>query len=140
MTCVDLPRQQRPFDISCRTFVRLIIARCNAEVFQAFLATMAEEVPAERGKQVHRVLERAGWHKSARIDWHQITPVYLSAYCPDFNPIERLWQYLTGQAMTGFLTSNGEALTTKLLESLQALLEEPKLIRLVCATSLFFRK
>ncbi|MEY3895325.1 MAG: superfamily endonuclease [Verrucomicrobiota bacterium] len=32
----------------------------------------------------------AGWHKSARLDWHHIKPVYLSPYSPDFNPIERL--------------------------------------------------
>ncbi len=35
--------------------------------------------------------------------------------------------------MAGFLTNDGEALTAKLLESLQSLLEEPKLIRSVCA-------
>ena len=101
---------------------------------------MAEEVPAEEGKQVHLVLDNAGWHKSARLHWHHIKPVYLSAYSPDFNPIERLWQHLKGQAMAGFLTNDGEALTTKLLESLQSLLEEPKLIRSVCATPSFIRK
>jgi hypothetical protein len=75
-----------------------------------------------------------------RLDWHHIKPVYLSAYSQDFNPIERLWQHLKGRAMAGFLTAVGEALTTKLLESLQSLLEEPKLIRSVCATLSFIRK
>jgi hypothetical protein len=42
--------------------------------------------------------------------------------------------------MAGFLTDDGEALTTKLLESLQNLLEAPTLIRLVCATPSFIRK
>ena len=78
--------------------------------------------------------------KSYRLHWHHIKPVYLSAYSPDFNPIERLWQHLKGQAMAGFLTNDGEALTTNLLESLQSLLEEPELIRSVCATPSFIRK
>ena len=79
------------------------------------------------------MLDNAGSHKSARLDWHHIKPVYLSAYSPDFDPIERLWQHLKGQAMAGFLTNDGEALTNKLLESLQSLLEESKFIRSVCA-------
>lgn len=120
--------------------VSLIVAHCNTEVFQAFLDTMAGEIPAEEGKQIHLVLDNAGWHKSACLNWHHINPVYLSAYSPDFNPIERLWQHLKGDAMAGFLTNDGEALTTKLLESLQSLLEEPKLIRSVCATPSFIRK
>jgi hypothetical protein len=120
--------------------VSLIVAHCNTGVFQAFLDTMAEEVPVEEGKQVHLVLDNASWHKSARLDWHHIKPVYLSAYSPDFNPIERLWQHLKGQAMAGFLTNDGEHLTTKLLESLQGLFAEPKLIRSVCATPSFIRK
>lgn len=120
--------------------VSLIVAHCNTEVFQAFLDTMAEEIPAEEGKQIHLVLDNAGWHKSARLNWHHIKPVYLSAYSPDFNPIERLWQHLKGQAMAGFLTNDGEALTNKLLESLQSLLEQPKLIRSVCATPSVIRK
>ena len=65
---------------------------------------------------------------------------YLPPYSPDFNPIERLWQYLKGHSMAGFLTNDGNALTDKLLESLQSLLEEPKLIRSVCSTPSFIRK
>ena len=113
--------------------VSLIVAHCNTEVFQAFLDTMAEEVPPEEGKQIHLVLDNAGWHKSATLDWHHIKPVYLSPYSPDFNPIERLWQHLKGQFMAGFLTNDGEALTDKLLASLQSLLDQPTIIRSVCS-------
>jgi len=42
--------------------------------------------------------------------------------------------------MVGFLTNDGEAITTKLLESLQSLLDEQKLIRSVCAAPSFIRK
>ena len=120
--------------------VSLIVAHCNTEVFQAFLNTMAEEIPAEEGTQVHLVLDNAGWHKSAALDWHHIKPFYLSPYSPDFNPIERLWQHIKGQFMAGFLTNDGEALTDKLLASLKSMLNEPKLIRSVCIVPSFNRK
>lgn len=119
--------------------VSLIVAHCNTEVFQAFLNTMAEEIPPEDGKQVHLVLDNAGWHKSARLNWHHIKPFYLSPYSPDFNPIERLWQHLKGQAMAGYLTNDGDALTDKLVESLQAVLGDTTLVRSVCALPSFNR-
>lgn len=120
--------------------VSLIVAHCNTEVFQAFLNTMAEEIPAEQGKQIHLVLDNAAWHKAASLNWHHIKPIYLAPYSPDFNPIERLWQHLKGDAMAGYLTKDGEALTEKLLESLQSLLEKPDTIRSVCSPPNFNRK
>ena len=120
--------------------VSLIVAHCNTEVFQAFLDTMAEEIPPEEGKQVHLVLDNAGWHKSAGLNWHHIEPFYLSPYSPDFNPIERLWQHLKGSAMAGYLTNDGEALTDKLLESLQGVLSDTKLVRSVCSLPSLNRK
>jgi transposase len=120
--------------------VSLIVAHCNTEVFQAFLDTMAEEIPPEEGKQVHLVLDNAGWHKSAVLNWHHIKPFYLSPYSPDFNPIERLWQHLKGNAMAGYLTNDGEALTNKLLQSLQSTLNDTKLVRSVCSLPSLNRK
>lgn len=120
--------------------VSLIVAHCNTEVFQAFLDTMAEEIPPQEGKQVHLVLDNAGWHKSAALNWHHIQPFYLSPYSPDFNPIERLWQHLKGNAMAGYLTNDGEALTNRLLQSLQGVLSDTKLVRSVCALPSLNRK
>jgi transposase len=120
--------------------VSLIVAHCNTEVFQAFLDTMAEEIAPEEGKQVHLVLDNAGWHKSTGLNWHHIKPVYLSPYSPDFNPIERLWQHLKGNPMAGYLTNDGDALTDKLLASLQAVLNDSKLVRSVCTLPSFNRK
>lgn len=120
--------------------VSLIVAHCNTEVFQAFLDTMADEIPAEQGIQIHLVLDNAGWHKTASLNWHHIKPVYLAPYSPDFNPIERLWQHLKSQAMAGYLTNDGEALTEKLLESLKDLLDKPETIRSVCSPPTFNRK
>jgi transposase len=113
--------------------VSLIVAHCNTGVFQVFLDTMAREIPPEDGKQVHLVLDNAAWHKSAALNWHHIKPFYLSPYSPDFNPIERLWQHLKGNPMTGYLTNDGEALTNRLLQSLQGVLHDSKLVRSICS-------
>lgn len=120
--------------------VSLIVAHCNTEVFQAFLDTMAVEVPFEEGKSVHLVLDNASWHKSVSLNWHHIQPFYLSPYSPDFNPIERLWQHLKGHFMAGFLTSDGVALTDKLLTSLQTLLDQPRTVSSVCSLPNLNRK
>jgi transposase len=120
--------------------VSLMVCHCNTEVFQAFLNVMAEEVPVEEGKQVHLVLDNASWHKSASLDWHHIKPFYLSAYSPDFNPIERLWQHMKGGPMAGFLTNDGEALGNRLLDSLKGLLDDSKLVQSVCAIPSLNRK
>jgi hypothetical protein len=104
----------------------LIFAHCNTEVFQVFLNTMAEEIPPEEGKQLHLVLDNAGWYKSSALNWHHIRPFYRSPHSPDFNPIERLWQQLKGNPMSGYLTKDGEALTTRLLDA-------SELVRSICS-------
>jgi transposase len=114
--------------------VSLIVSHCDTEVFQAFLDTMAGEVPQQRGRRVLLVLDNAGWHKTKRLRWHHIQPVYLPPYSPDFNPIERLWQHLKGHHLAGFLTKCREELRDKLTESIRDLLTRPDLLRSVCRT------
>jgi len=114
--------------------VSLIVPHNDTEVFQAFLDTMAQEVPAEEGKRVVLVLDNASWHKSKCLCWHHIEAKFLPAYSPDFNPIERLWQHLKGHHLAGFLTKRGEELSDKLFDSIRQLLASPETLRSVCAT------
>ena len=101
---------------------------------------MAEEVPLQEGKTVWLVLDNASWHKTGRLDWHHITPFYLSPYSPDFNSIERLWQHLKSHYLAGFITADGEELTNKILESLQSLIETPATLTSVCSAPTLIRK
>lgn len=111
--------------------VSLIVPHNDTLVFQAFLDTMAKEVPRSGGT-VWLVLDNASWHKAKSLDWHHIKPLFLPPYSPDFNPIERLWQHLKSQYMAGFITRSGEELADKLEESIRALLTETKTIKSVC--------
>lgn len=114
--------------------VSLIVPHCDTEVFQVFLDTMATEVPEREGKRVLLVLDNASWHKTKRLTWHHIVPVFLPPYSPDLNPIERLWQHLKSHYMARYITKRGEELNDKLYESLRALLDRPETIRSVCRT------
>jgi len=57
-----------------------------------------------------------------------------TAYSPDFNPIERLWQHLKSHYLAGFLTKQGSELSDKLFDSLRLLLHQPEVLRSVCNT------
>jgi len=114
--------------------VTMIVPHCDAALFQIFLDTMAKDVPKSRGKRVMLVLDNASWHKTKCLHWHHIEPVYLPPYSPDFNPIERLWQHLKGHYLAGYFTKEGKDLCNKLAESIQDLMDKPKIIRSVCRT------
>jgi len=114
--------------------VSLIVPHCDTEIFQAFLDTMAAEVPHEKGRRVVLVLDNASWHKTKRLDWHHIEAVYLPAYSPDFNPIERLWQHLKSHYLAGYLTKSGQELGNKIYDSIRSLLDQPETIRSICRT------
>lgn len=111
--------------------VSLIVDHSDPEVFQAFLDTMAAEVPDGDGPVI-LVLDNASWHKSKSLNWHHIEPKFLPSYSPDFNPIERLWQHLKSHYLAGFLTNKGQEISDKLFESIRALLDSPETLRSVC--------
>jgi transposase len=118
--------------------VSLIVPHCDTEVFQAFLDTMAKETEPQRqeGVRICLILDNAGWHKTKRLVWHHIEPVYLPPYSPDFNPIERIWQYLKGHGMAGYLSNRGEELCEKIYQEVKSLLNEPETIRSVTTIKL----
>ncbi|NJM38073.1 MAG: hypothetical protein HC845_09580 [Akkermansiaceae bacterium] len=68
------------------------------------------------------------------MQWHHIEPIYLPPYSPDFNPIERLWQYMKGNDLAGYFTKQSSELRDKLIESIRNLINQPKIIRSVCKT------
>jgi transposase len=38
------------------------------------------------------IMENGSFHKALLLDWHDhVMPIYLPAYSPELNPIERLW-------------------------------------------------
>ena len=71
-------------------FYALIFSHAYTQVFQTFLDHANSDICFERPKNI-LILDNASWHRSDKINWGRFEPVFLPAYSPDLNPIERLW-------------------------------------------------
>jgi transposase len=64
----------------------------NAETFQLFVEAFAETFPDSLNILL---LDNSGAHTAQRIRWPEnVQCVWLPPYCPELNPIERLWRDL----------------------------------------------
>jgi hypothetical protein len=53
------------------------------------------------------IMDQAGWHKSAELVIPEnIKILYLPAYSPELNPIERLWQYIKDNVLKNKVYDN----------------------------------
>lgn len=85
------------------TLFSLIVDGVDTDVFQFFLDQMAHSIPKKEDKRQLLIVDNASWHKAERLNWHHFEPVYLPAYSPDFNPIERLWLRLKADWFWDFM-------------------------------------
>ncbi len=68
-------------------------------LFEAELAAFARQVGAGPAKQIVLVLDRAGWHTSARLRVPEhLHLLFLPPYSPELQPAEHLWP-LTNTAL-----------------------------------------
>jgi len=81
----------------------LVVDGVDTAVFQFYLDQMALAVPKVPGKGQLLVMDNASWLKANHLNWHHFEPVYLPAYSPDFNPIERLWLPLKADWFSDFI-------------------------------------
>jgi len=109
-------------------FFSMMFNGCNTDVFQVWLDEFARDHPPEKGLEDILILDNATWHKVKRLNWHHFTPIYLPAYSPDFNPIERLWKSLKNQWFTDFYTREAEELEERILDALKAMIDEPSAV------------
>jgi len=85
-------------------FVGLIVNAMDWEVFQVFLNHLSAKIEES---QIVLVLDNAGWHKKESLNWYNITPMYLSSYSTDHNPIERLWGVIRICSLPTSIPKNG---------------------------------
>ncbi|HEX9057431.1 MAG TPA: transposase [Ktedonobacterales bacterium] len=103
-------------------------------LFAVELAEFARNVGASPTKQIVLVLDRAGWHSSAklRVPDH-VHLLFLPPYSPKLQPAEHLWA-LTNTALTNRHFASIDALEDAQAERCVALQARPDLIR---STTLF---
>jgi len=71
----------------------LILPDANTAGMQVFLDAFAATIAKD--EHVALVVDGAGWHASRTLQVpSNITLVALPPYCPELNPVERVWLYL----------------------------------------------
>jgi transposase len=67
-------------------------AQINHHCFQEFLNGFAEKYPDSFNLII---MDNGSFHKALDLNWpDNAMPIYLPAYSPELNPIERLWEYV----------------------------------------------
>jgi transposase len=64
----------------------------NADIFQIFIEAFADAFPESLNLLL---LDNSRAHTAQRLRWPKnVRPVWLPPYCPELNPIERVWRDL----------------------------------------------
>ena len=108
----------------------MVINHVDTDVFQVFLNQFAE---ATEGRKIVLVLDNASWHKTKRLNWHHIKPIYLPPYSPDLNPIERLWLVMKDRFFTQWYTNDREKLTQRVCDAFNSFIKKQNEIQSICA-------
>jgi transposase len=112
----------------------LIVPNVDSEIFQLFLDQLSNATNG-RGKQIILVLDNASWHKAKRLDWHNITPMYLPPYSPDLNPIERLWARVKANFFADWFAKSHEELTLRLVDALSYFINNKEKVSKTCSVA-----
>jgi putative transposase len=103
-------------------FYALEFTHSDTEIFQLFLEHANADVGLGRPRNL-LIMDNASWHKSKSLDFGAFEPVFLPAYSPDLNPIERLWLILKAEWFTDFVAKTREALMDRLDVALRWLID-----------------
>jgi transposase len=103
----------------------------DREIFQAFLDQANTYAKRERRRNI-LICDNASWHKCKSIRWGGFEPLYLPAYSPDFNPIERLWLLIKAEWFTDFIAKDREALIARLDDALNWAMNRHQDNRITC--------
>ena len=101
----------------------LVVPHSDKDVFQIFLDEFAKHTFKTK-KNVILVLDNASWHKHSKLNWHHITPCFLPAYSPDFNPIEQIWRVLKERFFNGWIAKSIEELIDRISLAIRSLLKD----------------
>lgn len=112
-------------------FYALIVPHSDTAVFQIFLDNANSDITFERPRNL-LILDNASWHKSKSLNWGRFEPLYLPAYSPDLNPIERLWLLMKGEWFSDFYARSREELTDRLIQALNWLIDRRELNKKTC--------
>lgn len=116
-------------------FVCLSVPFVDSGIFQSFILELEEEVDSGRRNIV--ILDNASWHKTKRLKWGILEPMYLPPYSPELNPIEELWLALKREFFSWFWTNKEDELDEQVVWALKYYIHRPSLVKSICSMSNF---
>jgi transposase len=110
----------------------LVMPHVSTEAMSVFLAEFAATIPPDNHAVM--VLDQAGWHgaRALRVP-DNVTLVPLPPYCPDLNPVERLWLHLRERFLSQRSLADLDAVITACCQAWNAVANEPERIRSLTA-------
>lgn len=106
-------------------FFAIEASHSDAEIFQAFLDEAAKGISFQRPINI-LVLDNASWHKGKSINWQGWQPMYLPAYSPDLNPIERIWLVMKTNWFNNYLCKSIDQLLDRLDQAIFDVINHPE--------------
>ena len=100
------------------------------------MQAMLDELGQAVAPDAHAIvlMDRAGWHIAHELDLPaNLTPVFLPAYSPELNAIERVWLYLRERFLSHRFWPTYDDILDACCAAWNALLAEPGRIRSLCA-------
>lgn len=104
---------------------------CNTACFQVFLDEANRDLTFVRPTNL-LLVDNASWHKVKSLQWGHFTPVYLPAYSPDLNPIERLWRLIKDEWFSDFVAKGKQHLIERVEKAMLWALGRPEQIQATC--------
>jgi transposase len=109
------------------TGAALALPYADTEAMQLHLEEVARMV--RRGAHAVLLLDRAGWHTSARLALPKnITLVFLPSRAPELNPVENVWQYLRQNWLSNRVFDTYDAIIEAACDAWQNLIAQPDII------------
>ena len=112
--------------------VALVLPAVSAAAMQAMLDEVSQAVSP--GAHAVVLMDRAGWHIAHELEIPgNLTALFLPAYSPELNAIERLWLYLRERFLSHRLWPSYDDILDACCAACNALLEETGRIRSLCS-------
>jgi hypothetical protein len=114
------------------TGVALVLPTVSAAAIQAMLDELGQAVAP--GAHAVVLMDRAGWHVARELTIPaNLSPLFLPAYSPELNAIERVWLYLRERFLSHRLWPSYDDILDACCAAWNALLAEAGRIRSLCA-------
>jgi transposase len=100
----------------------LLLPGVNTECMCIYLEQLSNSF---QDTKIILIMDQAGWHKSKELKtFNNIEIIYLPAYSPELNPVEKLWEWIKKECSHNFIYPDLEALGETVCKEYQKLTSE----------------